>query len=372
MRGSTYEDKKKSQNDGRRRTPKDVHNERDIRAPMVVTEKPKSREATKQEVSANNRCSYEAARELFDVRSRLETFRTSVPANRGRGRPELFSEMMILYGIEVMGFLNVDYRKAAGIVAALLEQHGLGFPSYSRFYERVARAMDDMVLGAPVTDGRILCRFVMVDKTGRKRRLIIDSTGLTLTNITIWRKTKWKNGPKYRGWLKLHALTDLDTNGIVAFVLTKDDTGDEDMLEYLLEMADMGGVDYDVVYADGAYSSVYNFELVCRDRECRFITSFKSNTRAKNLGSLDRGEAARLWCELPYREWTLETSYHMRWKIESAFSDFKRLMSEFVRATTDSGMVREVVFKVQAYNYHKRVRAEILGTTGNGVVVGSA
>ena len=238
MTGSTYEDKKKSQNDGRRRTPKDVHYEKDIRAPAVVTEKPKSREATKKEVSANNRCSYEAARELFDVRSRLETFRTSVPANHGRGRSELFSEMMILYGIEVMGFLNIDYRKAAGIVAALLEQHGLCFPSYSRFYERVARAVDDMVLGAPVTDGRILCRFVMVDKTGRKRRLIIDSTGLTLTNITIWRKTKWKNGPKYRGWLKLHALTDLDTNEIVTFVLTKDDTGDEDMLEYLLEMAD--------------------------------------------------------------------------------------------------------------------------------------
>lgn len=71
----------------------------------------------------------------------------------------------------------------------------------------------------------------------------------------------------------MHALTDLDTNEIVAFVLTRDDTGDEDMLEYLLEMADRGGVRYSAVYADGAYSSVENFKLVCKDRGCDFITS---------------------------------------------------------------------------------------------------
>lgn len=49
--------------------------------------------------------------------------------------------------------------------------------------------------------------------------------------------------------------------------------------------------------------------------------------------------------------------------MEGAFSDLRRMFSEFVRATTDDGMVR-------MFNHHKRIRADMLETTGNGVVVG--
>ena len=38
--------------------------------------------------------------------------------------------------------------------------------------------------------------------------------------------------------------------------------------------------------------------------------------------------------------------------------------------TSDDGMVREVTFMVRMFNHHKRVRADMLGVTGNGVVVG--
>lgn len=152
MTDSTCKDKKQSQSK-RRKTPADLRMENDLRAQTPRTEKPPSREATSDEVRANNSCSYEAARALMDVGSRLDMFRRSVSANRGKGRPQLYSELMIMYGIEVMGFLSIDYRKAAGIVAGLLAPFGLNFPSYSRFYERVASAMETMVLGAPVTDG---------------------------------------------------------------------------------------------------------------------------------------------------------------------------------------------------------------------------
>lgn len=117
------------------------------------------------------------------------------------------------------------------------------------------------------------------------------------------------------------------------------------------------------MYADAAYSSVENFRIVCEGRGCRFITSFKSNTRRKNLGSEARGEAARLWAGLPYDEWVEVTGYDRRWRVEGTFSDLKRMSSEFVRATRDNGMVR-------MFNHHKRIRADMLGTTGNGVVVG--
>lgn len=34
-------------------------------------------------------------------------------------------------------------------------------------------------------------------------------------------------------------------------------------------------------------------------------------------------------------------------------------------------MTREVTFRVHMFNYHKRIRADILGVTGNGVVIGA-
>lgn len=48
------------------------------------------------------------------------------------------------------------------------------------------------------------------------------------------------------------------------------------------------------------------------------------------------------------------------------------MFSEHVRAASDEGMVREVTFRIRMFNYHKRIRANLLGVTGNGVVVGGS
>ena len=56
--------------------------------------------------------------------------------------------------------------------------------------------------------------------------------------------------------------------------------------------------------------------------------------------------------------------------MECTFSDFKRVISECIDATSQDGMVRETFFKTLAFNIHKGIRASILQITGNGVVVG--
>lgn len=241
MSGKASKDKKTQK--AKRQTPMDRRMEKDIHLARNVGERVKAppRKATSAEVHADNNAAYEAAYKLFNIKDRLDEFRGKDGTKpRGRGRPMLYSDAIILLAVEVMGFLSLDFRTSSGIVAGLLANFDIRAPSYSRFFERCEKLIGEMVLAAPVTDGRILCRYYLEDPTGRIRRLAIDSTGLTLTNITLWCKTKWGVGPKYRGWLKVHALVDIDTNEIVAFILTEDYVGDEGMLEYLLELADMG------------------------------------------------------------------------------------------------------------------------------------
>lgn len=356
-----------------RETPKDVENRGNFTKARIKGERPpkKPREPTSEEVHANNVAQFEAVRDLFDLRNWVPRFQKDLEEmNKGKkGRPFQFGDLMVKWISEVMSLLSLDFRKAAGLTAGIFAYAGLESPSYSRLYERFVMAMGAEFLIAPVTDARILFRYVMAHPGSRVRRLAIDSTGLNLSNCTMWREHKWGVGPANRGWLKMHSITDIDTNELVAVIVTTDDTGDCGMLPYLTGMLVKGDVKFDVLYGDGAYGTVENFNNVCEELGCRFVTSFKSNTRPKDLGCASRGKAARLWCSLPYKEWVKETGYGVRWKVESAFSDFKRIISEHVKARKDWRFAHEIVSKIIAFNYLKGRRADILGVTGNGIVV---
>lgn len=123
------------------------------------------------------------------------------------------------------------------------------------------------------------------------------------------------------------------------------------------------------LYADGAYASDENWRYLCRQNRIRFVTNFKVNTQPTSNGCPARGEAARLWCSLPYDEWASVSGYGTRWKCEAVFSDFKRIFGETVAARKPDGVIREVAGKIAVFNMYKARRAEIMGTTGNGVAL---
>ena len=203
----------------------------------------------------------------------------------------------------------------------------------------------------------------------RPRRVGIDASGLALSSINRWRTKKWKTEVKDRGWLHLHVLSDVDTGEFIAFAITDESVGDAPILKYLVEEALKKGHRLEVVYADGAYCSDENWIYLCSEKKLRFVTSFKVNTAPTNNGCLARGEAARLWCSLPYDEWVKESGYGTRWKCECTFSDFKRLFPEVVTARSQIGMIRQVICRIDFHNMYKETRARIMGTTGNGIAV---
>ena len=192
------------------RSKKDKNKVTDIRALPVAREAKPPRPPTREEVKANNKAAFETAMCLFDK----------------VGAPFKFTDSMIHWISLIMSYFDLDFRKAAGLAAGFLKIHGYPFPDYSTLKKRSDILAAAGVLGAPPEDARVIARYVRVDVSDRIRRCAIDSTGLNLSKTTLWRMTKWKVGPKYRGWLKLHCLVDIDTNEIVAWVLTEEKFGD--------------------------------------------------------------------------------------------------------------------------------------------------
>lgn len=328
------------------------------------------RRASPEETHANNYVAVETASRLTDPRPWLILAEKELEdMNRGKvGRPYTYCDSMLMWIMLLMGYLDLDYRQISGFSKTIMSLFNLKSPSYSTIFIRIRELTSCILLGATVTDSRIYSRYARPCRDDRVREVTVDSTGLNLSETSLWRKNKWGIGPDYRGWLKLHALTDCDTNEILAYVLTDDQVSDNAVFEALVDLAVSAGYRIRSLRADAAYCATENFKI-CKRRGIEFITKFKSNTQPTNNGSLERGKAARLWASLPYDLWLEATGYGRRWKVESAFSDFKRLLSEQVSARTKEGMNTQVAVMVKAFDMHKEVRNELLGITGNGVAV---
>lgn len=332
--------------------------------------KSEPRKPTSEEIYANNNVAVETASRLVDPRPWMSIAASELEEmNRNKvGRPYIYCDSMLMWIMLLMGYLNLDYRHITGTVKGIMNLFRLRSPCCSTVFVRIRELTSVILLGAPVEDSRILSRYARPCRDDRVREVAADSTGLNLTETSLWRKNKWGIGPDYKGWLKLHALTDCDTNEILAYVLTDDQVSDTVVLGMLLDLAVSAGYRISSLKADAAYGSTENFRI-CKKYGLDFVPKFKSNTQPTNNGSAERGRAARLWVSLPYDLWLETTGYGRRWKIESAFSDFKRLMSEHVTARCVYGMNTQVAAMVKAYDVHKEIRNELLQITGNGVVV---
>ena len=172
---------------GKHKPKKDKNKVTDIRTLPVARE---------AKVRANNGAAFETARDLFDL-SWLDGFEDELAAmNRNKvGAPFRFTDSMIFWISLIMSYLDMDFRKAAGLAAGFLKSHGYPFPDYSTLKKRSDVLAATGVLGAPPEDARVVARYVRADVSDRIRRCAIDSTGLNLSKTTLWRMTRWKADP---------------------------------------------------------------------------------------------------------------------------------------------------------------------------------
>ena len=346
----------------------------DVKVIGTLAERPRlevsePRPLTPEEVHANNVSMCEFGKAILDMHRWIPIFRDDLKCMNSNkvGRPYDFSDSLIFWILSFMAVTDSTFRLVSGMASAIMGLFGMASPSYSRLCERSIQVADRL-FGYDSDDGSGILTMVVCDNVSdRVRRVGIDSSGMNMSDTTLWKAKKWKAAPKNRGWLKLHALSDVDSGEIIAYIISNEKVGDCPLLKVLVSAAMDRGHRFECVYADGAYASDDNWKFLCQENSFGFVTSFKCNTKPTNNGCLARGEAARLWCSMSYPDWVKVSGYGTRWKCEVVFSDLKRIFRETVKARTLAGAVREVCMKIREFNDYKEIRANIMGISGNGI-----
>ena len=134
------------------------------------------------------------------------------------GRPYKYSHSLMAAIAMCKAMLDVSYRVTEG--ESVVRWPGHDVPHFSVIWKRIGGAM-------PI--------FEKVSRHDLHRKgtlcLIVDSTGMKLSNRDEWIRVKWN---VKRGFFKLHILIDLDIKRILAFELSDMNDGDAANLVKLL------------------------------------------------------------------------------------------------------------------------------------------
>ena len=325
--------------------------------------------ADKRDCATDTRAMGEFARSLFDRSWKERMSEDLAAANRGKiGHPFVFPDSVIIWGLTLRAALNLSYRLARGIVNVFLEETGSKGISLAQFYHRCGELALPVMNDRSDLDGRILA-YGHCDVTPSESAIsvAVDSTGMSLNKYGGWLMHRWNMKP-VSGWVKLHAAVDVDTNRILAFVITDESCGDPTCMDLLMEQVLSAGHRVKKLLADAAYDSKAAWNKYSA-KGIQVAINIKSSElgrdspersdRIKCKGSLPRRAAMIRIFETGRDQWKTEIGYGMRWKVECTFSDLKRLFGDILRARARWKDVEETFQKVRVLNIYKGCRRSI-------------
>ena len=157
-----------------------------------------------------------------------------------RGRPFQYPEPFVAWMACIHVFLQMPYRQMEGFVRKLTEFiPRLTAADYTTLFRRIQR-LDLSLIVAP----ELLAEDVII---------AVDSTGFQVTNRGEWMREKWQ---VRRGWIKVHAMIDVETNQVLGLEVTDESVQDDRMFVPLLDQVPQHcGEEHPVhrVLGDGAY-----------------------------------------------------------------------------------------------------------------------
>lgn len=239
--------------------------------------------------------------------------------------PEPF--MRLLAYLHVL--FHLPFRQEEGFVKSLSRHvDGLEAPDWSTIWERTKGL--DMTLEGVRTDQPI--------------SIALDSTGIKVSNSGDWIRKKWR---VKRGYLKVHLAVDARSKQAVSMQVTEETVSDGSQTEPLILQA-VAKNDVERAYADGAYDSRANFNLLA-SRGIDPAIKARKNASRKAKGSYARKESV-IAQQTDFEGWKKAKGYGDRWAVEGAYSCIKRIFGEYVSAKKFVNMAKEMATKVELYN----------------------
>ena len=315
----------------------------------------------KRDCGLDTRAMEEFGRRLFEFQWDVGHPADIQSMNQGKvGHPFVYSNSLILWIVMLRTVLRISYRLVLGIANVFIKKAGLPPISLTQLFDR-CNSLDRNV----GSEGCFLA-FGTGNVVPKKRKITValDATGISLKKYGGWLVHKW-NMKKATGWIKLHVAVDVDTNEILAFVITDEKVGDIKCTDRLMELVMAAGHDVGKLLADAGYDSRENWRRYA-DMGIGVCININSPQLGKQMptgrnhirshGCMPRGMQMKRILEIGRDEWKKENGYGMRWKVECTFSDLKRILMDILRAKTRWNCVQETLNMVLAHNSYKNIR----------------
>jgi hypothetical protein len=214
-----------------------------------------------------------------------------------------------------------------------------------------------MQVKLPVPDYSVLCRRakkLWIPNRRNKQKathIVIDSTGLKVYGEGEWKVRKHGHS-KRRTWRKLHLAIDLDSQEIVAVLLTGNHVDDAQAgVEILRDLP----ISPPSVRADGGYDKRKFYDECQKQKIPKVIVPPQCNAKIWQHGNCQapphpRDENLRYMRKHGRKKWKRDIGYHRRSLVETSMFRFKTLFGGRLNARCDERQQTEVTIKCKILN----------------------
>ena len=249
-----------------------------------------------------------------------------------RGGQWKYSDLAIETALTLRLLFHLPLRQAEGFLQSLFRTTGieLSAPDHTTLSRR----------------GQLLDLTLRRVPTGEGMHLIVDSTGLSIVGEGEWAAAK-HGGRGRRGWKKLHV--GVDRSGVIVAHALTDAQADDAMTGITLIDAVEGALAS--VTGDAAYDTVAFYEAAgARGANVVVPPIRTSSVSRRGPRSSARDRTIGMVEELGRRRWKKEAGYQRQARVENAFSRYKSIIGDGLRARAAAGRVTEAVLACNVLN----------------------
>jgi transposase len=279
--------------------------------------------------------------EFFD--SFLQQLVSTIPEpEQNMGRPRLRISDQI-FCCAMKAYSQLSHRRAESIYTQALDRQQISYaPSFKSLSSFLVRPdLTPILLN--------LVHHSALPLASIENNFAVDSSGFRCSTFSDYCRVKYGINKKHN-WLKVHIGTGVQTNIIADVIITDEHAADGPQFKKIIANI-ANNFKINEVYADAAYSSGENHQIVDKYGGVAYI-DFKKNSTGKKGGALYR--KAFHYFQLHRDEF--ERHYHLRSNAESTFSAIKLKFGDSIKSRNRIAQENEMPCKILAYNITVLIR----------------